>query len=382
MNRTALEFRLDHYLGCVANHIPQALVPNASLKTIREFASTIPGDVTSFFGFECPLSATLHHADFLICSTRLEGHSRILAGRHPKLALPEALFEHPAWRSVRAFCREWECDRSELHEALFNIWLEFDVDQNRQNRLFTPNIFFGTQPPALDDVHRRQEASTFVRLAAGHLLPDATVGARGELLDRLFASLPGDSYVFQVGAMLARPAAAIRICIRGFEVSSIVDFLLTLGWSGGCSSLSAVLAELSPLADRIDLDLDLDEAVGSKIGMECYLVAESGDNQRLRSFVSYLVERNLCSVEKAEALLGYQGIDLQDAAPTSWPAYLHKGAALRGDDVASLMHRWVHHIKVVHQLDQPLSAKAYLAAEHHFISRAAIRSAAESALGN
>ena len=44
-------------------------------------------------------------------------------------------------------------------------------------------------------------------------------------------------------------------------------------------------------------------------------------------------------------------------------------AAQQGDDVASCMLRWVHHIKIVCQAGHAVQAKAYLALEHHLFDR-------------
>lgn len=363
-------FRVADYLRAVAADLPSSLVDAVALSEIVELADHLPGTLTSFFGFECPLGETAARADFLLCSTRVEGHARVLAGTHAE-RLPASLRQHDAWRRVAGFCQVWEDPSSPLHEGILNTWLEFDV-ATRPDALRVPSMFFGTPVPAADAPSLAQ--FDVVRTALALLAPEAVVAARGEALARVFAGLPPGCHVFQIGIMWARPTSMIRICLRGVPARQVHATLTALGWPG--ESAAAVADLITSLADvvvRFDLDLDLGVSLGPRVGIECYLGTDPDRLSRLARMGDYLVARSLCSVEKAASLVRYCGLTAQDARPAGWPPFLTAQAKSAGPDAMSGLARWIHHIKIAYEPGRPLAAKAYLAVEHHLFDRRQLR---------
>ena len=110
---------LTHYDEKTCQALYQINVLNSyesSLLKIRQYADSLPGQVSDFFGFECPLAANDHAVDLLFCSTQLEGHAKILAGQHRSISMPEKLLQMPAWQKVREFCIDWENPSSGLYK--------------------------------------------------------------------------------------------------------------------------------------------------------------------------------------------------------------------------------------------------------------------------
>jgi hypothetical protein len=266
------------------------------------------------------------------------------------------LLNIPAWNIIQNFCCDWEDPQSSLHKKLLNIWLEFDVGESQAP--YIPSIFFGTLPP---DEEEDKNASSIIIDALSRLVPEALEGQRGKQLFEVFNLLPAQAYIFQVGVMLSRKLPAIRICIRNIEPSKIVSSLIAMGWTGSVDRLSQVTEEISDYTTSIDIDIDVGETIGDKIGMECSFGHDQQTPEKLRNFTEWLIRNNMTSEEKAKALVSFHGLIHQDTDPDKWPQYAQKIAALLGNDVIHIIPYYVNHIKVVYQEGKSLSAKAYLA---------------------
>ncbi|MEQ8661028.1 MAG: hypothetical protein RLW62_09445, partial [Gammaproteobacteria bacterium] len=359
------DFTVADYLRIVAPGVPPALIERPALDAIVALAARLPGTLTSFCGFECPLGTATARADFLLCATREEGHAAVLAGRRADSALAPALLAAPAWQRARDFCAAWLDDDHLLRAQLMNTWLEFDVTSHAQ-ALTAPSLFYGTHPPGADG--HRADAVAVQRAALGVLAPAALEGARGRALEQFFAALPPGCHVFQVGVMWARETPALRLCLRHISAADLLTLLTRLAWPGPLDELAALLAVLAPAAARIDVGVDLDTDLGAKLGLECYPGTDAAAGARLAALTARLVAHGACTADKAAALATYQGLSLP-ATTTDWPACLSALAARQGRGLTSALCRWVHHLKVVLEPGQPLTAKAYLAVEHHLLAR-------------
>jgi len=364
------DFSVADYLRPLAGDVPDALVAPSARDAIIGLAARLPGAITSFCGFECALGTSDARADFLLCSTREEGHAAVLAGMHDTIALAPELRTQPAWQRVAAFCRTWLAEGSPFGGELMNTWLEFDIASDA-DALTAPSMFFGTHPPAPGADPRGQFAALREALAA--LDPAALHGHRGRALDALLDALPRGCHVFQVGAMWSRGQAAIRLCLRGVERVAVPALLDLLDWPGHGGDVAALLDTFGAHASRVDVDLDLGTRIGPKIGLECYFGTDGATAGRLAALTTALVRQGACTPDKAAALDTYQGLTLQDAAPAHWPPHLAALARAGGRGLSSALCRWVHHIKLVHEPGQALSAKAYLAVEHHLLARRELR---------
>jgi hypothetical protein len=350
--------RLDaHVAVAVDAAAPAALFSSECLAQVHAVARRFPGAISEFFGFECRLADPAANADFLFCSKAEEGGREVLAGLRPDAELSPEILAHPVWQRLRRFARDWARPDSALHEAVRNLWFEFDLaGPAREPPL--PSVFFGTE-------------SLQAGSAAGlpGWLAQAIAGLRGdppgalldESLSRCLAALPAGASIFQVGMMLARPGDAVRICLRGVPAGGRLELLRRIGWPGAVDELAAVLADLPGLADSVDLDLDLLPEVGSKLGLECSFFAGHPAHWRFPAFVDALVERGLCLEDKRAGLLAWPGGVHERSHPERWPADLRRRSAELGSGTASAFIRWPYHVKLVHQAGRPLEAKAYLA---------------------
>jgi hypothetical protein len=363
-----VSFSVADYLSLVASKIPPALISPEALDAIREFAVRVPGPSTTFFGFESRLGVPAATADFLVCLHPEPDHGRaLLAGLEP--GFPSSTSDEGPWQQVRTFAQQWADPGSPLYDRVDNVWLEFDLaDASEADPL--PSFFFGCS-----DRVRSSAPEADLHWITEQALPTLQAAAFspkvGERILEAIRALPPEAFVFQIGAMLARPSRAVRLCIRGINGWQIPEYLEAIGWPGSTQELAVPFSEIAPLADRIDLDIDIDEdGVLPKIGLEWYLYSHLRIDPRWDTFLQWLVERGLSTPEKSRALYDYPGAQHERSKAVVWPPYLHGLAAAEGPKIISTVIRSVHHIKVVYHPQTGLEAKAYLAVAHKLLDTA------------
>ncbi len=374
---SVLENSLTDYLKLVKPYISPQLISPENWYNINRLSQIFPRAITSFFGFECHLGVKEAHGDFLICADAAEAGRKILAGDNYSITLPSFLMEHSVWSNIRDFSSNWDTHTSPMYEKVRNVWLEFDMDRSGAS-IPIPSCFFGPepiysnpdQPPQNslvkgEDSHPHQWVSkTALKLLLGKELPYKVE----RQLFNCFDLLPTETYVFQIGVMLARKSDLVRICIRNISPEQILDYLTKINWSGCVSKLKAILTKLSSLVERIDLDIDVGESILPKIGLECYLSKQPKYEPRWQLFLDYLVETGLCIPEKRDTLLAYPGYIRERSNRELLPSTLLKLSKFLGSEYERVFFRGLHHIKVVYQPEKPLEAKAYLSVSHSLLT--------------
>src|SRR3954452_5441111 len=228
-------------LPALSTSPPWVLVPSASLQRIRRVARSLPFGLTDFFGFECRLGASGAPADVLFAVRRGQATALLECDR--------------AWGPIVDFARSWSDPGSALHETVNSLWLEFDTERLPERGAVTaPNAFFGpTKDPGADGYR----PDWWVDTAMATLRGRAVGRAQRASLSRCVAQLPGPANVVQVGAMVARPGAATRICIRGIDAPGIPGYLAAIGRPDEDGALRVLLDEFAPLVDEVLLNIDV-----------------------------------------------------------------------------------------------------------------------------
>jgi hypothetical protein len=372
----------DYLDAAVARYVSNDLISPEALSNVRQIGSLLPGALTDFFGFECPLGLREPKADFLVCSRARQGGREVLTGQRPGRDLPSFLKGYPVWRRIRAFATEWSDPRSPLFEAIHNVWLEFDVDGSAP-RVPVPSVFLGSEAlqvaePAADPDVMPPHCAWLAGLALPLLLIQEVGSGPRRQIARCLNLLPSGARIFQVGLMLSRVSRITRLCVRGVSGRQIVDYLEALGWEGSVREMKTIVDSLAPLVERIDVDLDVTDRVLPKIGLECYPVMSAPGIQR---FLDFFVSSGLATAEKAKALAAWRGMAHERLTPDVWPRELLSVSGFLGGRVHSTFLRWLHHVKVVYQPAVPLEAKAYLAVSHQWIAPADLKQMLNSAPG-
>ena len=369
---------LVDYLNAVAATVSPTLVSSSAFSAMASAAQMLPATLGSnTFGFECPLGKEQRTADFSVQATPDHGRDT-LAGTHPHSSLSPALLAEPIWRRVQDMSLQWADPHSGLNRAVDNVWLEFDLD-GPVGPIPRPSVFAGL---AIDGVgggdqtggagvqtrEARLDGYLITTAAMARLLTGSDVPARvSSKLADCVAALHRHEYLFQVGLMLARGVETVRLCLRLRSPERTVEYLRQVGWTGCDADLRGLL-ELARSADYTWLDLDVGETVHHKIGLECYFERHRQPSQEPRwaTFLDTLVSRGLCTEVQRDALLAYPGYTDQNAPNVPWPVALRRASQLLDGRSVSTFVRTLHHVKIVSRPGEPVEAKAYLAATHHW----------------
>lgn len=358
---TGAQHTVDAYLSPLSTSLSPTLVPPDSLQRIRRVARSLPFGLTDFFGFECRLGESRAPTDVLFAVLRRQ--------------VPELIHCDPSWRSLRDFARSWSDPTGVLHDRVANIWLEFDTEQvPASGAVAPPNIFLATKEIPGPD---RRMPSWCVDTALGVLRGGGLASAERTTLQHCVEQLPAPARVFQVGSMLARPGSGTRICVRDIDARQILRYLHTIGRPDDDGALSGLLDEFAPLVDAVDLDIDIGEHVGPKVGLELRYEPRDVPLARLGALFARLVALGVCSQAQQEALSAYPGTLVPTGAcAAQWPPPLVEMSRLLGGRAAGVLRRAVHHVKLVHEPGRPISAKAYLEVHLDWL----VRSGAELSL--
>jgi hypothetical protein len=361
---------IAHYLdAAVAPRVSGCLISPESLSNIRHIAALLPGAITDFFGFECELGVSDPTADFLVCCRASQGAPNVLSGQMPDRDLPALLANHPVWQRIRSFSTEWSTPESAVADRIHNIWLEFDVD-GVPDSIPVPSVFIGPENlqsanPAVDKSQMPERCAWLTDSALPLLLGGELHPALKGQIARCLNLLPPGACMFQVGLMLSRPSSITRLCVRGVSRKQILEYLQGLDYDTSSGQLHALLELLSPMVERIDLDMDVGDRILPKIGLECYLPA---DTSAIHQFLNHLVSCGLSTPAKAEAIESWRGVAHERSNPEIWPRDLLALSGFLGGRAHSVFARWLHHVKIVYQPGLPLQAKAYLAVQHLWLA--------------
>lgn len=359
-----------HLRAAVEPELPPELIDAACFGRIQAVAGRLPAALSEFFGFECRLGEAAARADFLVCAKAEFSGRDVLAGRLPDATLGADLRTDAAWGRVLDFAAAWAEPASPLHASVENVWLEFDVAEARVGSP-SPSAFFGAE---LRGGARRQASLRVLDEALGHLLGSARASALGPGLDAVLRALPEQAWVFQVGAMLARPTDAVRLCVRGLRADSLPAFLDAVRWPGDAADARAVIDDSFARAASVDLDLDLAPAgTLPKLGFECSFAEREPRERTLAPFLDSLLERGLCTDGKRAGLLAWTRGFHERSHPERWPDDLRQAARQRGAGALCVFLRWPYHVKLVHEPERPLAAKAYLAVRQVWPDRETLR---------
>jgi hypothetical protein len=121
--------------------------------------------------------------------------------------------------------------------------------------------------------------------------------------------------------------------------------------------------------ERIDLDIDAEDRILPKLGLECY---PARGRAALLLLLGRLADQKLCTAPKAEATAAWGGIATERANRAGWPNDLLEVSALLSGRYRSCFFRWLHHVKIVFEPGKPLHAKAYLAVRHLWLDPAVV----------
>lgn len=332
---------MNDYLKIVIPHLHTDLVSSTAKSYLHSLAETLPP--LSLAGFECRLSADQPRVDLQVNLPCLP------------LNLPERFLSIPVWQSFQDFYREWASPTSSLHEAIRNIGLEFDIEQ-QPSQIPVPCIFLSLN----SDV---QGADRLIELALK--LSNHSISPILESnFQRCIGALPAGARITHFGAMLSRLTQGMRVNVYGIPPEQLSDYLGQIGWSDPNDTLSSLVSTLPQFTDFILLSFDVGDRIYPRIGLECFLNQQPQEEPRWQLFLDWLVAEGICTSAKSKAVMAWEGFSQKSSAPDLWPTNISWGDRFLGSRAVSIFWRGLNHLKLVYQPGSPLEAKAYLAFGH------------------
>ena len=355
--------------------LEEKLVSKEAISEIIKIADLLPTFPTVLqVCLECHLDSSEPKADFLAAFSTSNRGREALARGYQTLA---NLDNNPVWSRIYDFCEHWTDINSPLYKEVDRVWLEFDLVNPQPSEVPEPSFFFGTAEGIKNEMENTLSSEVVadnyswvtdeaLRLLLDKSLPDSV---KQNLLN-CFNSLPPEAKVFQVGVMLPRKTESqvVRLCISDIAISKIPQYLSKIGWQGSISEMSSILDKISDFTDYIALNFAVGETIFSKMGLECYNDKQLQIDSKRQLFIGYLVEQQLCTPEKADALLKYPGCSTEKSHQNLWPSNLTNASKFVSPNFRSVIVRYLNHIKLVYQPDRQLTAKAYLWLEHFWHS--------------
>ena len=263
------------------------------------------------------------------------------------LTLPESAAGYEEWKKAQEFFRNME---PELWNCLRHFWLEFDAEH------LVPSLFL-TMPPSVPLVGTRY--SLLLKLIEG-LSSRNSIKPISRTIDAIFEKLGENAPIPIAGWMFPRNNDHIRLLISCQSTDDIATTLEKLGLQERADSAATVLEPFADLAEYFMLSIDIGEKISRRVGFEVYNFKrfEKPEAQRM---LEVLVEQNLCTEEKKEALERWPGSEWLSASLEKWPEDLRKAYFASFASRQFLSFRHINHIKILLPPDNPPMAKAYLA---------------------
>jgi hypothetical protein len=346
-----MNYSLQDYLNLIVPYLSDVLVSRQQLTCIQQVAQLLPPLSPALL--ECRLEADQPQVDLSV-------------GLQPmKIPIAEPLISYPFWQELHSFCQDWTSVNSLLHETVEDIWLEFDLDGTTDG-LTVACWFFSLQGKVFQD--KNAEALSKLMQIISWVQNHPIDERRRALVQQCINALPDGVGISQVGGMRSRQGEPLRLNVSGLSAKTIPMYLAKIQGQKVETDLAEMMNPLSHLSDRLVLCFDIQEQIGSRIGLECYLNQQPKKEPRWTEFFDLLVAMKCCTPEKRDALLRWPGLIQQKDTQELWPVNLQELDSWISQGNISVFWRTINHLKLVYQPDRPLQAKAYLAFGHRWFN--------------
>ncbi len=309
--------------GLLASHhaaLCDLFINPSTLDNIVTFTDAFSADLSSFWGFEIPLSES-SEADFLFCVHKPEELAKW--GLQANCYLDNS----PFYNGLNSFSSDWV---EQLKPHISNVWFEYDHAQMEIGN-YVPNFFVGPAK-GLHPLHLIATLQPLLKEMGGCANAESY-----RFLLKVIRQLPNGGWLSQIGQMMARGDNHLRVFIQDLPKGSIPELLKNLDYEGNLNTgLLSWLEFANKYCKKVELDLDITTKLGKQLGIELYFE----EMESALRFLEKLQEHGLCTKEKYDRL------------------YNHL-IKLRVDKTASI-HRFLSHFKISFDGASTFKAKAYI----------------------
>lgn len=297
----------------------------------------------SIFGLESPLGENVHEGGYFVCIKRQEWAELLKQSQPSRAILPDNFAANPVWQRIMAFADQWYADDSVGNRLGNGLWFEVDVS-GPPATVPIPSIFFGIKSSTAD------ESVTAILNGLTALNVDVP-SLQKDLLVTYLQTMGPLCSTFQVGLMLSRPEAPLRICGFGASLPDALQGMQQLGITtlDDYPDFRQEFLHLSPYFSAVDIDIGT--TFGIKVGLELKFSSVATireQRQNKPAYLEWLVNKGWCLPHRSQAVLNWVGghkhhPDLDDF----WSP-------------RKTIFRTISHIKLDFQPGRPPRAKAYL----------------------
>jgi hypothetical protein len=315
----------DQWLPLLAAHLPASLVAPEARDRLAGLMPHLPA--TASEAIEIPLGSGDRQVDL---GVRVS---------HPAEARWIARWIRPA--DAGRFLLSWA---EKPDPGVQFLWLEFDLPST------------GADPRApllIPHIGRHVSEDGLLNGVLRSLRRSPPTPPQLATVRRALGSLPPGSHCSYVFDLRPRGTEAVRLSFANLTAAAMREWLVQLG-RPDLARAAQEAAGFVEEADRCDMsfDIDTDGAIGPRVGIEISFGTWPGKDQRWPRLFDRLVDTELCSAPKREAVLAWSGYDSRKTAPALWPP-----APLFAN---SYLVRWISHVKLVCVPGCPMEAKVYL----------------------
>ena len=288
------ESAISSVLGKFYTRELEQLIDNESFSNITGFTKRFTKNLSAYFGYEVHLGSTNLNGDILLCVSNPENfreyvHSEINSASANK-------FDTDTLNGLENFSRFWSEESNNSFKQINNIWFEFDYKEIGKN---TPKacFFFGPKL-SLNKLEVLLLTEKIFRQIFHKKIEPFTLR---ELL-KIYHVLGEEEFISQIGMMNSRGDQSLRLFIQGNSKTWIPQFLSVLKYPYiNYPDFKSQLNECLEFASVVDLDIDIYQKIGDKIGLECYFQT----TEKALIFLDHLSQKGLVLKQKAEKLKEY-----------------------------------------------------------------------------
>jgi hypothetical protein len=262
----------------------ETLIPRTAFTLLKNECLRYPANASAFWGYEIPLDQDAAAADLLICIHQPDSLIKLFEDS-PDL-FPAGLKSKDAYHGLYDFLVLWHEKKDNTLSEVRNIWFEYDHELLAAKSPL-PNFFFAP------DRNSSALGNILMISKIWNLLFNTTPSARTfQLYLSCFRALPKGAWIPQVGRMAARKENNLRLFVQDLGPSGILPYLGKINYGHVHDpALHDLLEACYKAAKRVDLDIDILEKTGEKIGLECYFETV---NQAIH-FIDMLYSLELCT---------------------------------------------------------------------------------------
>ncbi len=345
---------LAAYLDHLDPWVSPELVSPAYLDYIKKLSSELP--ILSFGCFECWLGPDIPRVDFNISIEGSLNEHKTLGQWIPDHTAGGHLRGKSGTR-VSSMLDSWINSDSYFHSIIKLMWLVYDIP-NTQHPIPTPWVYVHFRKGRLDfDSGMRTELvlrSLTLWKEESYLVPPSQ-------LRPFLDAIPPSVGIGAVGRTTRRGDGYFRLYLISESWEELETLLQKNQWQGNSHELREKISDLNMKTRVFGLLIDLSSSlvIQPKIGIEAWFDKDEAQHQ-LQMCTQRLIRLGLCTAEKQNALLEWNGRMVIDAQPHDWSWPDAWPEIKNRSSVKIEIHRKVHYIKLVYEPDVPLSAKVYL----------------------